>query len=265
MRPARLIQKAGQEYGTVTGRPRRCGWFDAELVRFTAQMNGVTELALTKLDVLDEPGDDQDLRRLPPCADRRPAMRIIGSWMPIAWKNASRCISRCRAGSSLPAAVRSFADLPPQAQAYVRKVEELVEAPVRYVSVGPRARSHDPDRVVTFVKAPRRSGRNRRPPVTGYLAPFWERICAASCAGALRRIAQVAAGVHQAREFAIRADNASSSASCAISSRQRVGLPSLDRLPGCMACWRRRSCIAWRSAPALTSAISTRSMAANGP
>jgi adenylosuccinate synthase len=47
------IRKAGAEFGTVTGRPRRCGWFDAEIVRFTAQLNGFTELALTKLDVLD--------------------------------------------------------------------------------------------------------------------------------------------------------------------------------------------------------------------
>jgi adenylosuccinate synthase len=45
------LQREGQEYGTVTKRPRRCGWFDAQLVRFTTQLNGVTELALTKLDV----------------------------------------------------------------------------------------------------------------------------------------------------------------------------------------------------------------------
>jgi adenylosuccinate synthase len=47
------LQREGQEFGTVTGRARRCGWFDAEIVRFTCQLNGVTDLALTKLDVLD--------------------------------------------------------------------------------------------------------------------------------------------------------------------------------------------------------------------
>ena len=48
------LRAAGKEYGTTTGRPRRCGWFDAELISFAAKINGFTEIAITKLDVLDE-------------------------------------------------------------------------------------------------------------------------------------------------------------------------------------------------------------------
>jgi adenylosuccinate synthase len=132
----KILQNEGQEFGTVTGRPRRCGWFDAALVRFTTQLNGVTDLALTKLDVLDT----LDTIRL--CTGYRLAQtgeRLWHYWeldaqklaevIPVyiemeGWKKSTR-------------AVREFAGLPPQAQAYVRRVEELLGTPVRYVSVGP--------------------------------------------------------------------------------------------------------------------------------
>jgi len=131
------IQKAGLEYGTVTGRPRRCGWLDAELVRFTSQINGVTELALTKLDVLD------GLETIKICVGYHRAQTGDRLWH--YWELDAHRLEECRPvyiempGWLKPTvAVRSFAGLPPQAQAYVRKVEELVEAPVRYVSVGPQ-------------------------------------------------------------------------------------------------------------------------------
>jgi adenylosuccinate synthase len=130
------IQKAGQEYGTVTGRPRRCGWFDAELVRFTSQINGVTGLALTKLDVLD------GLETIKIGVGYQRARTGDRLWR--YWELDALHLEECQPvyiempGWLKPTtAVRSFAGLPSQAQAYVRKVEELVEAPVRYVSVGP--------------------------------------------------------------------------------------------------------------------------------
>jgi adenylosuccinate synthase len=131
------IQKAGQEYGTVTGRPRRCGWFDAELVRFTAQLNGATELALTKLDVLD------GLETIKICLGyRRPS---TGDRLWHYWELDAHRLEECQpVYIELPGwlqptvAVRSFGSLPPQAQAYVRKVEELVGVLVRYISVGPQ-------------------------------------------------------------------------------------------------------------------------------
>ena len=118
----------------MTGRPRRCGWFDADLVRFTAALNGCTEIALTKLDVLDG----------------LPLLKIGVGYRTKAgqpahyWQGDARWLEGCQPeyieveGWQQPiTAARQWRDLPPLAQAYVRKVEELVEAPVRWVSVGP--------------------------------------------------------------------------------------------------------------------------------
>ncbi|MBN1148707.1 MAG: adenylosuccinate synthase [Anaerolineales bacterium] len=130
------LQKEGQEFGTVTGRPRRCGWFDAELVRFTAQLNGVTDLALTKLDVLDTLPVLKICTgyRLPESGERlwrywELDAHNLGRVEPVyielqGWQRSTR-------------AARQFADLPPQAQAYVHRVEELVGVSVKFISVGP--------------------------------------------------------------------------------------------------------------------------------
>lgn len=130
------LQQAGQEFGTVTGRARRCGWFDAELVRFTCQLNGVTALALTKLDVLDE------LPRLKICTGYR--LEGEGDRLWHYWELDAEQLAQCQPvyleldGWRQPTSgVRDFAGLPAGAQSYVRKVEELVGVPVRYVSVGP--------------------------------------------------------------------------------------------------------------------------------
>jgi adenylosuccinate synthase len=129
------IRKAGAEFGTVTGRPRRCGWFDAEIVRFTAQLNGFTEIALTKLDVLDS------LPRLRICTGyRHPASAGLHHY----WEGDAYWLGQVQpeyievAGWQQPTkGLRQFSQLPKAAQAYVRKVEELVGVPVSYVSVGP--------------------------------------------------------------------------------------------------------------------------------
>jgi adenylosuccinate synthase len=131
-----VLLKAGQEFGTVTGRPRRCGWFDAELVRFTAQVNGFSELALTKLDVLD------DLPSLKICTGYRHAEAPgkarhywdgdagwLASVEPLyielpGWQQSTK-------------SVRKFENLPEAARDYVRTIEELVNVKVALVSVGP--------------------------------------------------------------------------------------------------------------------------------
>lgn len=130
------LQREGQEYGTVTGRPRRCGWFDAELVKFTARLNGVSALALTKLDVLDS----------------LPAIKIcVGYQRPTTgdrlwryWEMDAHDLEECQpvyiemeGWQRSTSQARRFADLPPQAQAYVHKIEEVCAVPVGYVSVGP--------------------------------------------------------------------------------------------------------------------------------
>jgi len=129
----RKIGERGREFGTVTSRQRRCGWFDAVLVRQSAKINGITGVALTKLDVLD--GFDT----LKVCVgyklngemyDRLPAgVTAQASVEPVyetfeGWNGST-------------AGARSWADLPAQAVKYVRRIEELIECPVALVSTSP--------------------------------------------------------------------------------------------------------------------------------
>ena len=130
------LQREGQEYGTVTNRPRRCGWFDAQLVRFTTQLNGVTELALTKLDVLDT------LPTVKICVGYQrgdTADQIWHYWEGDAtWLGENLPVYIELDGWQQPTSgVRDFAQLPPNAQDYVHKIEKLVGVPVKFVSVGP--------------------------------------------------------------------------------------------------------------------------------
>lgn len=130
------IREAGLEFGTVTGRPRRCGWFDADLVRFTALVNGFSDLALTKLDVLDH---------LPvlkiAVGYRHPAHgdELLHYWDGDAtWLGEVEPVYIEMPGwNQSTKEIREFAHLPHAAQAYIRKIEELVGVPVTFVSVGP--------------------------------------------------------------------------------------------------------------------------------
>jgi adenylosuccinate synthase len=130
------LQREGKEYGTVTGRLRRCGWFDAELVRFTTQLNGVTELALSKLDVLDK------LPVVKICVGYR--RESSGDWLWHYWEGDAAWLEGCEpvyieleGWQQSTREIRSFERLPSNAKAYVRKVEELVGVPVKLISVGP--------------------------------------------------------------------------------------------------------------------------------
>ncbi len=132
----RVLQNEGKEFGTVTGRPRRCGWFDADLVAFTSKLNGFTDIALTKLDVLDT------LPKIKICVGYHP----LGKKGDLAhyWEGDARWLEGYEPeyielnGWMQPTKdIRQFSQLPPQAQAYVRRIEELVETPVSIVSVGP--------------------------------------------------------------------------------------------------------------------------------
>lgn len=131
-----VMLQRGQEYGTVTGRPRRCGWLDVDLLRFTAQLNGFTELVLTKLDVLDS------LEELKiGVGYRHPE---AGESLAHYWQGDARWLERCEpvyttlsGWMQSTAMARSFGDLPQLAQAYVRRVEALAGVPVSMISVGP--------------------------------------------------------------------------------------------------------------------------------
>ena len=129
-----FLRKAGHEYGVTTGRPRRCGWFDAVIARYATRVNGITDYFLTKLDVLST------LDKVPVCVGYQvdgtrydeipmtqtefhhatPVFEYLDGW----WEDISQA--------------REFSELPPNARAYVRAVEELIGAPVCAVGVGPR-------------------------------------------------------------------------------------------------------------------------------
>jgi len=128
------VRELGNEFGATTGRPRRCGWFDSVVVRYATRVNGLTGLAVTKLDVLDTldsiglctgyridgdlhtefPGDLTALEHAEPQYE----------WLD-GWQRST-------------ADARSLSDLPAAARTYLDRIESLVDAPIRYVSVGTR-------------------------------------------------------------------------------------------------------------------------------
>ena len=126
------LRETGQEFGAVTGRPRRCGWYDAAAVRYAVRVNGLDALALTKLDVLD--GMDE----LQICT----AYRLAGSSITelpgdIAQLAACEPIYESVPGWKTPTAgVRRYADLPKDAQRYIARLEELTGVPAAVLSTG---------------------------------------------------------------------------------------------------------------------------------
>jgi adenylosuccinate synthase len=123
----------GREFGTVTGRKRRCGWFDAVLVRQSCAIAGVTGIALTKLDVLD------GFERIRICTGYRLGDRILDH-LPAHAADQARVEPIYEEMPGWPestAGARSWADLPAQAVKYIRRVEELIQCPVALVSTSP--------------------------------------------------------------------------------------------------------------------------------
>jgi adenylosuccinate synthase len=127
------LGERGHEFGTVTGRQRRCGWFDAVMVKQAITTSGITGISLTKLDVLDGMEelkiciayklDGVTLKRLPANASAQARVEPIYESLP-GWKGSTR-------------GARSWAELPAEAVKYVRRVEELIGCPVSMVSTSP--------------------------------------------------------------------------------------------------------------------------------
>jgi adenylosuccinate synthase len=123
----------GKEFGTVTGRKRRCGWFDACLGRYAARLNGLTELLVTKLDVLS------GLETVKICTGYRAYGQSFDDMPPhqSVFHDASPIYEELEGWHEEIDDVQTFEALPKQAQTYVRRMEELVGVPVSIVSVGP--------------------------------------------------------------------------------------------------------------------------------
>jgi adenylosuccinate synthase len=127
------LGERGHEFGTVTGRPRRCGWFDAVLVRQSRAINGIAGIALTKLDVLD------GFPTLKICVGYKLGDTIIDHF-PAGLRDQQAVIpvyEEMEGWSESTAGARSFRDLPAAAVKYVRRIEELIEAPAALVSTSP--------------------------------------------------------------------------------------------------------------------------------
>ena len=127
------LSAVGHEFGTVTGRARRCGWFDAALLKRSVQINGVSGMCLTKLDVLD------GLETLKLCTGYKLNGKIVDIF-PVGAEEAAACepiYEEMPGWKDVTVGVQSMAALPAAAQAYVRRIEELVGVPVDMVSTGP--------------------------------------------------------------------------------------------------------------------------------
>ncbi len=127
------LRTAGAEFGTTTGRPRRCGWFDAPIARYAARINGVTDFVLTKLDVLT------GLAEVPVCVAYQVDGRRVDE-VPMTQAEFARAVP---VYASFPgwtediSAARTLEDLPRNARDYVAALEKMITAPVSVIGVGP--------------------------------------------------------------------------------------------------------------------------------
>ena len=127
------MRERGNEYGTTTGRPRRCGWLDLVILKYAVRINGLDGLAMTKLDILS------GIKKLRVCVGYKLGGKKLGEYPADV-----RLLEKCRPVYKNLAGwrddivrVRQFGDLPTAARAYVRFVEKFVGVPVKYIGVGP--------------------------------------------------------------------------------------------------------------------------------
>ncbi len=128
----RAIASRGDEFGATTGRPRRCGWFDAVAVRYACRVNGVDRIALTKPDVLEGIGD------VSICTGYRYKGEVLRDFPAEPWilEKVSPVYQTVQGWSDSVRKARRFEDLPPAFKDYLKAVEDLVETPVAIISTG---------------------------------------------------------------------------------------------------------------------------------
>jgi adenylosuccinate synthase len=128
-----LIRERGHEYGATTGRPRRCGWFDAVAGRFSVQINGFSDIALTHLDILD------GFPTIKICTAYRIDGKVLNSF-----PSDSSILEKCqpvyeelRGWQGSISGIRSLSELPSEARHYLNRLEQLLSCPISFVSIGP--------------------------------------------------------------------------------------------------------------------------------
>jgi len=128
------IRECGHEYGTTTGRPRRCGWFDAVAARLSTRINGFTSVAITRLDILDK------LPKLKICTSYKLDGKTI-DYFPASITSLEKCqpvYEELPGWETSTNDIRQFNKLPAKARRYITRLEELIGCPVSIISVGMR-------------------------------------------------------------------------------------------------------------------------------
>lgn len=126
------IRKKGKEFGATTGRPRRCGWFDAVLVRYSCMVNGIQEIAVTKLDVLD------DLKEIKICVGYKINGKVIRDFPAslVILKQCKPVYETHQGWLSDTSQVKKYSAMPHRAKKYLNRLSKLVQAPITLLSVG---------------------------------------------------------------------------------------------------------------------------------
>ena len=128
------IRKQGQEFGATTGRPRRCGWLDAVCLQYAVRVNGITDLAITKLDVLS------GFKTIEICNAYKHSNGEINTKFPAdarALSTVEPIYETHEGWSEIPKGCQNYDDLPPQAKSFLRRIEELTETKISLISTGP--------------------------------------------------------------------------------------------------------------------------------
>lgn len=129
------LARVGHEFGATTGRPRRCGWFDACLLKKAVQLNGLTDLAITKMDVMD------GLKTIKICVGYKDAngndVKSLPSKLSLL-KEITPVYEECEGWMESTVGITEYDKLPEKAKAYLKRIEELLETPIFIVSTGPK-------------------------------------------------------------------------------------------------------------------------------
>jgi len=127
-----LIRERGHEYGTVSGRPRRCGWFDAVAARHSRRVNGFTGMAITRLDILDA------LPKLKICVGYKLNGETINHFpgSAVALEKCKPIYEELEGWQTSTSDIREYAELPVQARQYIERLEELISCPTNIVCIG---------------------------------------------------------------------------------------------------------------------------------
>jgi adenylosuccinate synthase len=128
----KCIRSKGHEFGATTGRPRRCGWFDAVLGRYAVAINGATQLAIMKLDVLDE------LDEIGIATAYKYKGKIYKDYShdPDVLANAQPVIEKWPGWKTSTRVIRKYNKLPAAARRYLERLEKILGVPIKYISVG---------------------------------------------------------------------------------------------------------------------------------